>query len=108
MGLIDVTNWRICENRQVPGTRTKFWLIHPKAEKHFLFKIPKENTGEAWAEKIASEVGKAMGLSTMDVPLAKRANTVAVLAENFINEQEELLEGGDLFLLLLMILIVII
>lgn len=97
MGLIDVTNWRIDENKQVSGTRTKFWLIHPKTEKRFLFKIPKENTGEAWAEKIASEVGKAMGLSTMDVSLAKRDNTVAVLAENFINEQEELFEGGDLF-----------
>ncbi|WP_242634540.1 HipA domain-containing protein [Bacillus timonensis] len=97
MGLIDVTDWKIDENRQVSGTRAKYWLIHPETEQRFLFKIPKENTGEAWAEKIASEVGKAMGLSIMDVNLAKRDNTVAVLAANFINKQEELFEGGDLF-----------
>lgn len=97
MGLVDVTNWKVDDKRQVSGTREKYWLIHPETEQHFLFKIPKENTGEAWAEKIASEVGKAMGLSTMDVNLAKRDSTIAVLAANFINKQEELYEGGDLF-----------
>lgn len=97
MSLIDVSSWEVDENRQVSGTREKYWLIHPETEQRFLFKIPKENTGEAWAEKIASEVGKAMGLSIMDVNLAKRDNTVAVLAANFINKQEELFEGGDLF-----------
>ncbi|WP_163538153.1 HipA domain-containing protein [Gracilibacillus sp. YIM 98692] len=97
MSLIDVSSWEVDEKRQVSGTREKYWLVHPETEQRFLFKIPKENTGEAWAEKIASEVGKAMGLSTMDVNLAKRNNTVAVLAANFINKQEELFEGGDLF-----------
>lgn len=97
MGLIDVTNWEIDEKKQVSGTREKYWLIHPETKQRFLFKIPKEDTGEAWAEKIASEVGKAMGLSMMHVKLAKRDNTIAVLAENFVNKQEELFEGGDLF-----------
>ncbi|WP_155218985.1 HipA domain-containing protein [Terrilactibacillus tamarindi] len=92
-----VTNWKVDENKQVSGTRAKYWLIHPETEQRFLFKIPKANTGEAWAEKIASEIGKAMGLSIMDVNLARRDNTVAVLAANFIDKQEELFEGGDLF-----------
>ena len=99
MDLLDVTNWKVDEKRQVSGTREKFWLIDPETEQRYLFKIPKENTGEAWAEKIASEIGKAMGLSIMDVILAKRGETVAILAKNFVNKskQEEFFEGGDLF-----------
>lgn len=97
MELLDVTNWKIDEKRQVSGTRTKFWLINPQTGHRYLFKIPKENTGEAWAEKVASEIGKAMGLSIMDVTLAKRDNIIAVLAKNFVNQKEEFYEGGDLF-----------
>ncbi|MBF8417482.1 MULTISPECIES: HipA domain-containing protein [Heyndrickxia] len=97
MCLMDVTNWKVDEKRQVSGTREKYWLVHPETGQHFLLKIPKENTGEAWAEKVASDVGRAIGLSTMDVQLAKKNGKVATLAKNFISKQEELFEGGDLF-----------
>lgn len=97
MDLLDVSSWKLDDRRQVSGTRAKYWLIHPETEERYLFKIPKEGTGEAWAEKIASEIGKKIGFSMMDVNLAKRNNTIAILAKNFVNDQEEFFEGGDLF-----------
>jgi len=99
MSVLNVTSWKIDDQKQVSGTRAKHWIIHPETEHHYLFKIPTTNTGEAWAEKVSSDIGKAMGLSMMDVELAKREDTVGILAKNFITkqEQEELFEGGDLF-----------
>lgn len=62
-----------------------------------MFKIPRENTGEAWAEKISSELGKLLGLNMMDVHLAVRENTLGIIAKNFTSGSDEFYEGGDLF-----------
>ncbi|MFD1362313.1 HipA domain-containing protein [Lentibacillus salinarum] len=62
-----------------------------------MFKIPKEDTGEAWAEKVSSEIGNLLELNMMDVHLAVRQNTHGIIARKFTSGTEEFYEGGDLF-----------
>ena len=44
------------------GTRTKFWYRDPDQQINWLFKHPRPNTGEHWAEKIAAEVASVIGI----------------------------------------------
>lgn len=37
------------------GTKQKYWLSRENQDQ-WLFKIPRENTGEHWAEKVAYEL----------------------------------------------------
>lgn len=97
MSILDVSYWEKDLNRQISGTRAKYWVIDPESSQQFMFKIPKENTGEAWAEKVSSELGKLLGLYMMDVDLAVSDNIYGVLAKKFTSGTEEFYEGGDLF-----------
>lgn len=97
MSLFDVSHWEKDEKRQASGTRQKFWLINPLDKQRYLFKIPKENTGEAWAEVIASKIGQLMGLKTMKADLAVYNGILGILSENFVHDDKEFYEGGDLF-----------
>lgn len=96
MGIVDVSHWEEDFNRQASGTRAKYWIIEPDSSQQFMFKIPRENTGEAWAEKVSSEIGKLLGLTMMDVHLAVRQNINGIIAKKFTSGAEEFYEGGDL------------
>lgn len=96
MDIQDVSHWEEDYNTHISGTRAKYWIIEPSSEQRYMFKIPKENTGEAWAEKVASELGKLLGLQMMDVQLAVRKNTQGILAKKFTTGSDEFYEGGDL------------
>ena len=56
------------ENR---GTRTKFWVQIGEGTDRWLFKIPRRNTGEHWAEKVAAEIGCLVGVECAQVELAR-------------------------------------
>ncbi|MQR87047.1 toxin HipA [Bacillus megaterium] len=93
----DISNWKKDETKEATGTREKFWLINPQTEKNYLFKLPTENTGEIWAEKIAAEVEKIMGLKMMNVEIATYQGRKGLLLENFVDYgNEEFYNGGDL------------
>ena len=62
----------------------------------FLFKIPKSNPGENWAEKVAAEVGLQLGLATMDVRFAVKGDVKGVLLKNFLMPNTEKIDGGEL------------
>ncbi|MGG6431961.1 HipA domain-containing protein [Anoxybacillus sp. D401a] len=62
-----------------------------------MFKIPKENTGEAWAEVVASKIGEFIGINTMKAYLASYNGLTGCLLENFVAANVEFYEGGDLF-----------
>ncbi|WAA12427.1 HipA domain-containing protein [Fervidibacillus halotolerans] len=96
MCILDVSSWREEFNKQASGTRVKYWIIDPQTSHEYMFKIPRENTGEAWAEKISSEIGKLLGLSMVDVHLAVRKNIYGIIAKKFTSGTEEFYEGGDL------------
>ena len=62
------TNLEARENR---GTRTKFWVQIEGGTDRWLFKIPRGNTGEHWAEKVAAEIGCLVGIECAQVELAR-------------------------------------
>lgn len=95
--IIDISDWKIDETRNASGTREKYWLVNPETEELYLFKLPKQGTGEIWAEKVASEVGKLLGLDMMDVSLVRYKSREGLLLRNFVKYgEEELFDGGDL------------
>jgi len=93
----DISNWERDDTLTASGTREKFWLVKPGTTERFIFKLPKEGTGEIWAEKVASEVGKVLNLEMMDVVIAKYENRQGLLLTNFVKYgEEEHFDGGDL------------
>ena len=53
------------------GTKRKFWYLEPGSDVSWLFKYPREDTGEHWAEKIAAEVAEVLEIRHAYVELAE-------------------------------------
>ena len=51
------------------GTKFKFWFHHPELG-YCLYKQARPNTGEDWAEKIASQLSELLGLPHARIELA--------------------------------------
>ena len=61
------------------GASEKIWLINPETKEKGIFKFPKvrtngEITGEYWAEKLATEIGKLIDVkcASVDMGIYKR------------------------------------
>lgn len=72
--IVDITSWKY-ENINVSGSKEKRWYRSPDKNQLALFKLPVsmtsnnphgegESTGEAWSEKICSEIGNYIGFPT--------------------------------------------
>ena len=59
------------------GTRPKAWVRIPPEGDPWLLKIPRPNTGEHWAEKIAAEIGSLIGVECAQVELARCSEQAA-------------------------------
>lgn len=77
--IVDITSWKY-ENINVSGSKEKRWYRSFDKNKLALFKLPVsmtsnsphgegESTGEAWSEKICSEIGNYMGFPTHNVDI---------------------------------------
>lgn len=95
--IINVNEWDTDYSVHAGGTRAKVWKIHPETGQLVLVKWPKYDIGEIYAEKVASEIGKCIGIQTMDVDLGLFENKHVILAYNFLEPGEQLIEGGDFF-----------
>lgn len=127
--IIDISNWNF-ENKNVSGSKEKRWYRSQKNNKLALFKLPisltsdtwtvlEESSGEAWSEKICSEIGKVIGFKTHSVDIATLEVTPQVvdyygitndkvknkekiqgcLCWSFLEEGEEsLVEGADMIM----------
>ncbi len=89
------------EENYVPeemGSKKKFWYRPPEKEDglYWLFKYPKENTGEHWAEKIAAEVAYRLGIMHAKVVLAKFQGKRGSATESFVRGGRELVHGNQL------------
>ena len=68
---------------------SKFWIfvpdeqILPHERNLWLLKFPRPNTGEHWAEKIAAEVGKLIGVECAPVELANCDGDLVTICESF-------------------------
>lgn len=79
------------------GTKQKFWYREPvNGEREWLFKHPRENTGEHWAEKIAAEVAGVLEIRHARVELAEFQEQRGSVSESFISEGQDLFHGNQL------------
>ena len=79
------------------GSKTKFWYRHPgEQENHWLFKYPQPYTGQHWAEKIAAEIARLMGIVHARVELAAFVGERGSVTESFARGGRELVHGNQM------------
>ncbi len=76
------------------GTKKKFWC-HDERERRWLFKFSRPDTGEHWSEKIAAEVGAALGVPCANVELAECGGLPGSLTESFVSKDSASLVHGN-------------
>ena len=64
---------------EIRGSREKFWITRRDSRVRWLFKLPRPNTGEHWAEKIAAEIGNLIEVNCAQVELARCVGQAALL-----------------------------
>ena len=79
------------------GSKTKFWHHRPgKQENDWLFKYPRANTGEHWAEKISAEVAELLEVLHARVELAIFEDKRGSATESFARGGQELVHGNQM------------
>ena len=92
------TDWQPAQPAPEPmGSKRKFWFRSDAAGgRDCLFKYPRSDTGEHWAEKIAAEVASALGIRHARVDLAAFQGHRGSATESFARGGRELHRGNDL------------
>lgn len=78
------------------GSKEKFWYRRPDRLHNRLFKYPHPGTGEHWAEKIAAEVAKLIGIPCARVTLAVCDGVRGSSSWSFVGHKQELFHGNQL------------
>ncbi len=83
------------EDTEQLGSKPKFWVT--RDDGRWLFKEARPNTGEDWAEKIAAELAKLLGLDAAEVELATYVTRRGCISKNFIRRErgEALIHGNE-------------
>ena len=83
-------------DREDMGTKTKFWYRDPDNNVNWLFKYPRPDTGEHWAEKVAAEVASVLGIRHAKVELARFEGDRGSATESFARGGRELYHGNQM------------
>ncbi len=79
------------------GSKKKFWFRFPgEPAGYWLFKYPKANTGEHWAEKIAAEIAGLVDIECAKVELATFGNEQGSVSKAFTGVGRELVHGNQM------------
>lgn len=78
------------------GSKPKHWFQPADAKTLWLFKYPQRNTGQHWAEKIAEEVAKKIGIDCARVELALCEGQPGSATKSFLSDGWELAHGNQL------------
>ena len=78
------------------GTKEKFWFHDSDDGVKWLFKHPRENTGEHWAEKIAADVAEVLGVPHAAVELAEFEGQRGSASRSFAIDGYELWHGNQI------------
>ncbi len=76
------------------GSKPKFWFRYQ--DEMWLFKQARENTGEHWAEKVASEIAELMGLPTHQTLIANYEGDIGCAVRSFLKPGQNLVHGNEL------------
>jgi len=78
------------------GSKPKFWVS--REDGRWLFKEARPNTGEDWAEKVAAELAKLLGVDAAQVELATYVGRRGCISKNFIarDKGEALIHGNEI------------
>jgi hypothetical protein len=76
------------------GSKPKFWFRYQ--DEMWLFKKARPNTGEHWAEKIASEIAALMGLPTHEALIATYEGQLGCAVRSFLKPGQTLVHGNEL------------
>ena len=79
------------------GSKEKFWFRMETDEQPWLFKFTRENTGEDWSEKIASEVGGLLRVPVPCVELAEFMGKRGCASRSFVETKKgfDLIHGSE-------------
>ena len=79
------------------GSKPKFWFRMEPDEQPWLFKFTRENTGEDWSEKIASEVGRLLQVPVPHVELAEFMGKRGCASRSFVETKKgfDLIHGSE-------------
>ncbi len=75
------------------GSKPKFWF--KRVDENWLFKEARENTGEDWAEKVASEIARLLGLPTHYAELALWQDKRGCAVKSFLSSDRSVLIHGN-------------
>lgn len=78
------------------GTKEKFWFYGTDDNEIRLCKIGRQGTGENWAEKVAYELAKLLGVPCAEYHLAKWKSDQAVVSIPFLEKNERLIHGNEI------------
>ncbi len=79
------------------GSKRKFWYRRPgEGECEWLFKYPREDTGEHWAEKIAAGIAELLEIRHATVDLAIFEGVRGSATESFVHDEQELVHGNQM------------
>ncbi|MEZ9338703.1 HipA domain-containing protein [Vibrio splendidus] len=87
------------------GTKSKFWYTDPETQEQYLFKSTHTEdknedtvvrTGEDWAEKIACELARLLGLPHAEYDLATHNGEQGIRTKKFTMEGDRLIAGNIL------------
>lgn len=87
--------WRRWDEQM--GSKPKFWFqLGNNKDERWLFKQARSNTGEHWAEKIASEIADLLKLPTHQVRIARFEGRIGCAVRSFMKRNEVLVHGNEL------------
>lgn len=80
------------------GSKPKFWFRIEGDEQPWLFKFTRENSGEDWSEKVASEIAKLLGIKAAIVELAMFEGKRGCASRSFVRTAQgfDLIHGSEL------------
>ena len=94
---VELERKAVDRSEEMMGSKIKFWYLHPKAEEgYWLFKYPRCNTGEHWAEKIAAEIAALLEIPHARVELAVVEKDKGSVTKSFAQEGRELVHGNQM------------
>lgn len=95
--ILEISDDQLLETEQL-GSKSKFWVNTDIDEQEWLFKIPRLNTGEHWAEKVAAEIAALLNIKHASIELAEFMEVQGSCSKSFIDRKKkpELVHGNEI------------